>query len=97
MRTAAKDFADDPCASAKRATMVKAARALLSSVTRLLCVADMADVYRLLASLKLVEKRLKELEKASNTADLLNSFKSLGNDLMDLAKLSGKRQAVSEF
>ena len=44
-----------------------------------------------------VEKRLKELEKASNTADLLNSFKSLGNDLMDLAKLSGKRQAVSEF
>lgn len=54
MRTAAKDFADDPCASAKRATMVKAARALLSSVTRLLCVADMADVYRLLASLKLV-------------------------------------------
>jgi len=43
-----------------------------------------------------VEKRLKELEKASNTADLLNSFKNLGNDLMDLAKLSGKRQAVSE-
>lgn len=42
-----------------------------------------------------VEKRLKELEKASNTADLLNSFKNLGNDLMDLAKLSGKRQAVS--
>ncbi|PFX19617.1 Catenin alpha-2 [Stylophora pistillata] len=93
MRIAAKEFADDPCSSAKRATMVRAARALLSSVTRLLCVADMADVYRLLASLKLVEKRLKELEKASNTADLLNSFKNLGNDLMDLAKLSGKRQA----
>lgn len=93
MHVAAKEFADDPCASAKRAAMVRAARALLSSVTRLLCVADMADVYRLLASLKLVEKRLKELEKASNTADLLNSFKNLGNDLMDLAKLSGKRQA----
>ena len=56
MRSAAKEFADDPCASAKRATMVRAARALLSSVTRLLCVADMADVYRLLASLKLVSK-----------------------------------------
>ena len=54
MRVAAKEFADDPCTSAKRATMVRAARALLSSVTRLLCVADMADVYRLLASLKLV-------------------------------------------
>ena len=44
-----------------------------------------------------MEKRLKELEKASNTADLLNSFKNLGNDLMDLAKLSGKRQAVSDL
>lgn len=54
MHVAAKEFADDPCASAKRAAMVRAARALLSSVTRLLCVADMADVYRLLASLKLV-------------------------------------------
>ena len=54
MRVAAKEFADDPCTSTKRATMVRAARALLSSVTRLLCVADMADVYRLLASLKLV-------------------------------------------
>ena len=56
MRIAAKEFADDPCSSAKRASMVRAARALLSSVTRLLCVADMADVYRLLASLKLVSK-----------------------------------------
>ena len=42
-------------------------------------------------------RSLKELEKASNTADLLNSFKNLGNDLMDLAKLSGKRQAVSDL
>ena len=54
MRVSAKEFADDPCSSVKRANMVRAARALLSAVTRLLCVADMADVYRLLASLKLV-------------------------------------------
>ncbi|KAK3704830.1 hypothetical protein QZH41_005032 [Actinostola sp. cb2023] len=93
MHFGAKEFADDPCSSSKRANMIRAARALLSSVTRLLCVADMADVYRLLASLKLVERRLKDLEGANNTADLLNSFKNLGNDLMDLAKLSGKRQA----
>jgi catenin alpha len=56
MRFAAKEFADDPCSSSKRANMIRAARALLSAVTRLLCVADMADVYRLLASLKLVSK-----------------------------------------
>ncbi|EDO48695.1 predicted protein, partial [Nematostella vectensis] len=93
MHISSKEFADDPCTSTKRMTMVRAARALLSSVTRLLCVADMADVCRLLASLKLVERRLKDLEGASNTADLLNSFKNLGNDLMNLAQLSGRRQA----
>ena len=54
MRTASREFADDPCASAKRSTMIRAARALLSAVTRLLCIADMADVYRLVATLKLV-------------------------------------------
>lgn len=54
MHFGAKEFADDPCSSSKRANMIRAARTLLSSVTRLLCIADMADVYRLLASLKLV-------------------------------------------
>lgn len=49
-----RTFANDPHSSAKRNDMVKSARALLSAVTRLLCIADMADVYRLLASLRLV-------------------------------------------
>uniref|UniRef100_A0A4W5PKY7 Catenin alpha-2 n=1 Tax=Hucho hucho TaxID=62062 RepID=A0A4W5PKY7_9TELE len=48
------EFADDPCSSVKRGTMVRAARALLSAVTRLLILADMADVMRLLAHLKIV-------------------------------------------
>ncbi len=42
-----------------------------------------------------VEKRLKELENADNADDLLKCFKSYGDDLMKLAKLSGLRQAVS--
>ena len=49
-----KTFANDPHSNEKRSNMIKSARALLSAVTRLLCIADMADVYRLLASLKLV-------------------------------------------
>ncbi|KAG6928508.1 catenin alpha-2-like, partial [Chelydra serpentina] len=48
MRIASSEFADDPCSSVKRGTMVRAARALLSAVTRLLILADMADVMRLL-------------------------------------------------
>lgn len=54
MRVASSEFADDPCSSVKRGTMVRAARALLSAVTRLLILADMADVMRLLAHLKIV-------------------------------------------
>eukprot|EP00064_Thunnus_orientalis_P000893 superscaffoldBa00000052_g894 len=53
MRIASSEFADDPCSSVKRGTMVRAARALLSAVTRLLILADMADVMRLLAHLKI--------------------------------------------
>uniref|UniRef100_A0A3B3TD82 Catenin alpha-2 n=1 Tax=Paramormyrops kingsleyae TaxID=1676925 RepID=A0A3B3TD82_9TELE len=54
MHMASSEFADDPCSSVKRGTMVRAARALLSAVTRLLILADMADVMRLLAHLKIV-------------------------------------------
>ncbi|KAM9296309.1 catenin alpha-1-like isoform 3-T3 [Gastrophryne carolinensis] len=53
MRAASGDFADDPCSSVKRGNVVRAARSLLSAVTRLLILADMADVARLLEQLKL--------------------------------------------
>lgn len=51
MDDASQDFAADPCSSAKRGAMVRAARALLSAVTRLLILADMVDVHLLLKSL----------------------------------------------
>ena len=54
MRAASNDFAADPCSSSRRNVMIRAARALLAAVTRLLCVADMADIYRLIATLKMV-------------------------------------------
>uniref|UniRef100_A0A915J2A3 Uncharacterized protein n=1 Tax=Romanomermis culicivorax TaxID=13658 RepID=A0A915J2A3_ROMCU len=48
MIEASKIFAKDPCSSQKRQEMVAAARFLLSTVTRLLIVADMVDVHLLL-------------------------------------------------
>lgn len=54
MGQASSEFADDPCSSMKRGAMVRAARSLLSSVTRLLVIADMVDVHLLLKSLRLV-------------------------------------------
>lgn len=64
MRIASAEFAEDPCSSVKRGTMVRAARALLSGVTRLLILADMADVMRLLTHLKIVRYELTNQFKA---------------------------------
>lgn len=54
MSRAAREFAEDPCSSVKRGNMVRAARNLLSAITRLLILADMVDVHRLLKSLQVV-------------------------------------------
>ena len=68
MRAASNDFAADPCSSGKRSVMIRAARALLAAVTRLLCVADMADIYRLLATLKMVRSSFKHLYNFSSNS-----------------------------
>ena len=54
MGVASEEFAADPCSSMKRGAMVRAARSLLSAVTRLLILADMVDVHLLLKSLRVV-------------------------------------------
>nr|CAI5850476.1 unnamed protein product [Callosobruchus analis] len=56
MSIAAREFSEDPCSSLKRGNMVRAARNLLSAVTRLLILADMVDVHLLLKSLHVVEE-----------------------------------------
>uniref|UniRef100_A0A8C5CQP3 Catenin alpha-2 n=1 Tax=Gadus morhua TaxID=8049 RepID=A0A8C5CQP3_GADMO len=82
-------FADDPCSSVKRGTMVRAARALLSAVTRLLILADMADVMRLLAHLKIA---LEGVKNATNEQDLANRFKEFGKEMVKLNYVAARRQ-----
>uniref|UniRef100_A0A8D0D4Y9 Catenin alpha-2 n=1 Tax=Sander lucioperca TaxID=283035 RepID=A0A8D0D4Y9_SANLU len=88
MRIASSEFADDPCSSVKRGTMVRAARALLSAVTRLLILADMADVMRLLAHLKIVSG----VKNATNEQDLANRFKEFGKEMVKLNYVAARRQ-----
>uniref|UniRef100_A0A4W3IQS3 Catenin alpha-2 n=1 Tax=Callorhinchus milii TaxID=7868 RepID=A0A4W3IQS3_CALMI len=92
MRIASGDFADDPCSSVKRGTMVRAARALLSAVTRLLILADMADVMRLLTHLKIVEESLDAVKNATNEQDLANRFKEFGKEMVKLNYVAARRQ-----
>uniref|UniRef100_T1E702 Catenin alpha-1 n=2 Tax=Crotalinae TaxID=8710 RepID=T1E702_CROHD len=92
MKSASGEFADDPCSSVKRGNMVRAARALLSAVTRLLILADMADVYRLLVQLKVVEEGILKLRNAGTEQDLGIQYKALKPEVDKLNIMAGKRQ-----
>uniref|UniRef100_A0A8D0HVE3 Catenin alpha-1 n=1 Tax=Sphenodon punctatus TaxID=8508 RepID=A0A8D0HVE3_SPHPU len=92
MKSASGEFADDPCSSVKRGNMVRAARALLSAVTRLLILADMADVYKLLVQLKVVEEGILKLRNAGTEQDLGIHYKALKPEVDKLNIMAAKRQ-----
>ncbi|XP_041931430.1 catenin alpha-1-like [Alosa sapidissima] len=92
MKQASGEFAEDPCSSMKRGNMVRAARALLSAVTHLLVLADMADVYRLLMQLKLVEENLAKVRNAGTEQDLGIQYKALKPEVDKLNLMASKRQ-----
>uniref|UniRef100_A0A672SP16 Catenin alpha-1 n=1 Tax=Sinocyclocheilus grahami TaxID=75366 RepID=A0A672SP16_SINGR len=92
MKLASGEFAEDPCSSVKRGNMVRAARALLSAVTHLLVLADMADVYQLLLQLKLVEESLVKVRNAGTEQDLGIQYKALKPEVDKLNMMAAKRQ-----
>lgn len=92
MYVASRAFADEPCSSAKRGTMVRAARNLLSSVTRLLILADMVDVHRLLKSLRLVEQNLDRLKGVNSQSELMDEFRAFDASSAELFSEAARRQ-----
>ncbi|KAJ7380492.1 Alpha-catulin [Desmophyllum pertusum] len=75
LTTSAGDSIDDGVPSAaEKSGMVRAARSLLSAVTRVLIIADSVVVKRLLKAVKKVDDRLKELE-AHLSGDRQNDLK----------------------
>ncbi|KAL8622357.1 Catenin alpha-2 [Nucella lapillus] len=93
MNDASMEFAADPCSSVKRGAMVRAARALLSAVTRLLILADMVDVFMLLNKGHSVEDDLQGVMNATSQQGLMDSFKTLGKSIGELEEMAAKRQA----
>lgn len=94
MAELSKIFADDPCSKPKREEMIIAARVLLTSVTRLLLLADRVDVQIILKSLTLVEKDLQQMIKATNQEDLMRFYKQYEKDLQELNIHAQRRQQV---
>ncbi|CAH2083277.1 unnamed protein product [Euphydryas editha] len=92
MSLAAREFSEEPCASSVRSGMVRAARGLLSAVTRLLILADMVDVHLLLSNLRTVENDLDKLKSASSQSELLESARQFGRSAHELAAQAARRQ-----
>ena len=61
LHQAAAEFVRDPFDQKKREKVIRQARAVLSAVTRLLVLADMIDVERLLEKLKIARQSLNKV------------------------------------
>ncbi|XP_028029884.1 catenin alpha isoform X3 [Bombyx mandarina] len=92
MSVSAREFSDQPCASSVRSGMVRAARGLLSAVTRLLILADMVDVHLLLSKLTAVEQDLDKLKAASSQSEVVELARQFGHSAAQLSAAAGKRQ-----
>ncbi|GFR90610.1 alpha-catenin-related protein [Elysia marginata] len=79
--------------SADKTAMVRAARQLLSAITKVLLLADKVVVKQLLASKDKVIRSLLQVEGVNNFTDFVSAFSQFGKDMVELAHLSGDRQS----
>lgn len=92
MVSASREFVTNPFDVDKRSEMIKAARNLLLSVTRLLILADMIDVQLLLKTTKTVEADLEKLRVVSNYAELFKHHQNFQQNANKLFRQAAKRQ-----
>ncbi|XP_052079628.1 alpha-catulin-like isoform X4 [Mytilus californianus] len=76
----------------EKTAMVRSARQLLSAITRVLLLADKVIVKQLLVSKDKVLNALNDLDKVTSFTDFVNYFSKFGNDMVELAHLTGDRQ-----
>lgn len=83
---------EEDIASDDRVDIIRAARAVLAAVTRVLIITDMVVVKRLLNAARKVDERLQALESVNNFTEFVQAFSHFGADMVELAHLSGDRQ-----
>ncbi|XP_041375020.1 alpha-catulin-like [Gigantopelta aegis] len=91
-RLTAADHTSDQKAIADKTAMVRAARQLLSAITKVLLLADRVVVKQLLTAKEKVLFSLSGLEDVSTFPEFVNGFSQFGKDMVELAHLSGDRQ-----
>uniref|UniRef100_A0A674DI37 Catenin (cadherin-associated protein), alpha-like 1 n=1 Tax=Salmo trutta TaxID=8032 RepID=A0A674DI37_SALTR len=77
-----------------RTGMVKAARMLLSSVTKVLVLADRVVIKQIITSRNKVLVTLEQLERVSTFQEFVQIFSQFGNQMVEFAHLTGDRQNV---
>ncbi|XP_050460230.1 alpha-catulin isoform X1 [Cataglyphis hispanica] len=77
---------------ADRGSVVRAARCLLGSVTKVLLLADIVVVNQLLHAKDKVARSLGRLESVSNFTEFVKAFSQFGGEMVELAHLTGDRQ-----
>ena len=94
MAKASHEFALDPLMAMKRTNMVRNARALLGSVTRLLCLADEVDVTDLLKKLAIVKEAVIRIGNAQTQEQLDEAYKRLGPHWTTIDPQLAERQNI---
>lgn len=89
---ASRDFSCDPCSSVRRGQMVRAAQELLTSVTRLLILADMLDVHLLLLKVNTARQDLQYMAGVTNQKQLMEGMRRLERSVSQLSHHAGLRQ-----
>ncbi|XP_065802477.1 alpha-catulin isoform X3 [Muntiacus reevesi] len=72
--------------------VVKAARLLLSSVTRVLLLADRVVIKQIIRSRNKVLATMERLEKVNSFQEFVQIFSQFGNEMVEFAHLTGDRQ-----
>lgn len=75
-----------------RGGMVKAARMLLSSVTKVLVLADRIVIKQIITSRNKVLVTLEQLERVTTFQEFVQIFSQFGNEMVEFAHLTGDRQ-----
>ncbi|CAF0842915.1 unnamed protein product [Didymodactylos carnosus] len=83
-----------PICVTDRQSMVQAARGLLSAVTKVLLLADMVVVKQIINVKKKVVTTLSKLESVPSFSEFVKAFGQYGNQMVELAHLTGDRQNV---
>uniref|UniRef100_A0A0M3HP66 Alpha-catulin n=1 Tax=Ascaris lumbricoides TaxID=6252 RepID=A0A0M3HP66_ASCLU len=83
---------DETGTAIDKAVLVRAARQLLSSVTRVLLLADRVLVRHILRAEDKIAYSLTKLENTTNFTEFVKIFTEFGGEMVDLAHRSGDRQ-----